>query len=170
MNERLELFTPLAPQECIRRLSEALEWSAAALGRPPDNPIGRELIRGTIESDHFELYQQHSMDCATFLCATLQPCDGGTLISGHFFVPLGNRVFGAVFRFVACLFGSVPAAMVLDAAFLGTLSDWFAIIATLVVFLGGASLLCMFCRYVISVQPEVSIVFLRSILEAETTT
>jgi len=169
MNERLELFTPLAPQECIKRLSEALEWSGAAIvSRPPVNPIGREVIRGTVESDHFELYHAHGSKSATCLCATLQPCDGGTLISGHFFVPRIGRVFGAIFRFLVCLWGSIPAALILYAVFQGTLTDWFTIMTTLVLSLGCASVLCMFIRYVLRVQPEVLIVFLRSILEAET--
>src|SRR5438067_7221897 len=105
MNERLELFTSLTPQECIERLSRALEWSGAATVSRPSNAFARELIRGSVETDHFELMHLQRGNYATCLSAMVQSHDSGTAISGHFYVPRETLAFGSIFRLLACLFG-----------------------------------------------------------------
>lgn len=171
MADEFEYFTPLSPQECAERLSAAIEVQAAGLIARPFNIPTADIIRGTVKSDHIELWHSKgSGDTPTVLSATLQASDGGTLVSGGFHRPKFTRVFGVVFRTLACLFGIIPTVLVLYAASHRTLSNHAMVLVVPVIFLGGAFILVAISGFILRIRPEVLMKFLHTHLGVEYTT
>ena len=172
ISERVELFTPLPPPECARRLSSAIDddgwlWLISLRGL-----VGSKPVIGHVTETWLRLRKRigYRNSFQTILSASLRPEGGGTLIHGTAGVHVVVRAFmfvwfggvmlggGAIFlgTLAALLFGSGPRP---PNAWAGIVMPW--------VMLGFGIGLVAGCRYLARDETRFLTDFLDSTLGAQ---
>jgi hypothetical protein len=118
MNEQLQLYSPLPPDECARRISAAMDcerstlFSFAAL-------TGSHPISGRVEGSSIRLRKRiaYNNSFQTFLNATMRPEGAGTVIEGAFAMHPFTRFFMPIWFGGVILIGGFGFIISLLAAF-----------------------------------------------------
>lgn len=146
MNERLELYSPLSPEECARRISDAMDSERSALFSDALQ-FGSRPVAGRVDACSIKLRKRIRYRNAfqSFLTAKMHPEGSGTIVSGEFAMQPFMRVIlriwsgsviligGAFFvaTVSAYLFSSTPRgdnAWIIAVVPLGMIVSGFAIV------------------------------------------
>jgi hypothetical protein len=94
VKERLELYSHFPPEECVRRLSAAIDVERS-LFRTWASLTGKRPVAGWVKDSSFRLRKRitYNNGFQTYLTGTLQPRDAGTLIGGEFGLNALTRLF-----------------------------------------------------------------------------
>jgi hypothetical protein len=170
MKKRLELISNLPPEECAARLTAAIEsvWPPAAAA---DGALGARAVSGFIEQGRIHLGHGHrSLEPSVVLTATMHPHERGTLILGHFHLPLSSGIALRVWLNAGVLFTAIAFLM----SMWGTAqcfaqhqeSRWWSLLAPMAFLISGSALLA-FPHALTRHQPEELMEFLRGTLGGE---
>src|ERR1043166_3302047 len=102
MNEGLEIYSPLPPDECAKRISLAVDperWALFSFA----SLRGSRPVAGRVDNSSMRLHKRISYNNSfqTFLTATMRPHGAGTVIQGDFAMHPITR------RFMPIWFGGV---------------------------------------------------------------
>ena len=119
MSDWIELFSPQPPEECARRLQEAIDLERWVLIRSGSWGGSRPVI-GQVEGLSIRLRKRigYSNGFQTFLLATMESDGTGTRIRGEFAMHASTRVF------IYCWFGFLIFFTVMAVA--GTVASAFS--------------------------------------------
>jgi len=169
-SNRVDLYSPLSPEECATRLEAAIDRDLSPLN-PLFGYFGSRPIAGRVNGLSFRLrkrigYRNHFQ---TFLTGTLRPCDTGTIIQGLF------AMHGCVIAFTLFWFASaiVLSGVIFVTSLLGLLlashpfgsNAWIGFVGLPLV-LGFGYLLVHFCHDPTREEARFLITAIREILDA----
>ncbi len=172
MKERLELYSPFSPEECVRRLSAAIDFERS-LFRTWASLTGKRPVAGWVKDSSFRLRKRitYNNGFQTSLTGTLQSRDDGTLIGGEFGLNTFTRLFlqlwfGFLFVFMGVAYPIAIFSLFTHHSAMAQPSDsWIALAIPLGMLLFGY-LLLRFGRYLARDEAGFLTEFLRQTLDA----
>ena len=114
-SDRLEVFSPLAADECVSRLEAAMDKESSGLFRW--DAFGSKPVIGTVSGDSLSLRKRifYRNSFQTSLSAKIRPERGGTVISGEMGMDTLVRAFLVIwFGGVILIGGSMSVSSVSD--------------------------------------------------------
>ncbi len=145
MNERLELYSPLPPDECAKRLSEAIDSERSALFSFL-SLFGSHPVAGHVDVSSLKLRKRirHNNSFQSYLTATMRPEGSGTVISGDFAMHPFVWVFLAIWFTGVTLIGGAVFIVTVGAYISGSPlrgdKAWMGVVSPLVVIGFGLAL------------------------------
>jgi len=118
VNERLEIHSPLPPDECAKRISAAIDSERSALFSF-SSLFGSRPVVGRVDSSSFRLRKRiaYRNSFQTFLTATMRSEGAGTVIQGEFAMHAFTRVFMPIWFGGVLLIGGTGFVISLVAMF-----------------------------------------------------